>query len=159
VLRTKVADQLAAYLAKFDSIVELYRRWAETALQREGLDEILRTLPVKASEAIDQSIEVTGAATIYGAYNVATDYATHQTRNYRTHSSFSRGSIADYNGPLGPPRPEAQKPRIQLLGVFLFPALQSFLPPGRARTPLFPRRRSGTLWRRSSQSGIPERSP
>ncbi len=79
-----VAEQLARYLEAFDAIVRLYGVWAMTPLQRESVERIFETLPTRACDSIRKSTEDSGATTVYDAYNVATHYATHETRSHRT---------------------------------------------------------------------------
>jgi len=80
----EVGRQLAAYLKGFEAIVALYARWTETPLVHGAIDRILETLPTRASKALTQGIQASGASTVFAAYNVATAYATHDTRSYRT---------------------------------------------------------------------------
>lgn len=80
----KVAEQLASYLKDFEAIVALYGFWARQPLNGEALAIILEFLPVRAGEAIRQRIDERKTTTVYAAYNVATDYATHETRSFRT---------------------------------------------------------------------------
>ena len=80
----EVAKQLASYLEGFEAIVDLYRSWSRLTFRREAVQEILETLPKRACEAILEGIENAPARTVYEAYGVATDYATHQARSYRT---------------------------------------------------------------------------
>jgi len=80
----EVAAQLAQYLKEFAAIVRLYRSWSTRRLELEPLAAILAALPRRAREAIAGEIEATHAATVYAAYGVATDYATHKTRSHRT---------------------------------------------------------------------------
>jgi len=79
----QVAEQLTAYLTGFEGIVKLYQRWTEEALTLDVFTEILGGFPKRAAEAIRARTQEDGAQTVYEAYNVATRYATHETRSYR----------------------------------------------------------------------------
>ncbi len=79
----KVSEQVSTYLASFEKIVAMYRRWAEQQLEQGALDKAL----VGISDGHRKRIAETIAAptpTVYHAYNVATYYATRETRSYRT---------------------------------------------------------------------------
>jgi hypothetical protein len=78
-----VMEQLSLYLSHFDSIVELYRSWSTYQLipTSGSIDMALTSLPPTHAEEI--KIRVNFGATVFDAYNVATDYATHKTRTAR----------------------------------------------------------------------------
>ncbi len=80
----EVAAQLASYLLGFEAIVALYRAWTETFLDEAGLAEILESFPKRSREAIEKKVAERMATTVYDAYNLATWYATHEMRSYRT---------------------------------------------------------------------------
>jgi len=80
----KVAEQLASFLKGFDAIVDLYRAWSEERLGTNGLDVILDELPKRFAKLLEERIHMALAATVFEAYNLATYYATHETRSYRT---------------------------------------------------------------------------
>jgi hypothetical protein len=80
----KVSEQLSSYLADFGGIVELYRSWAERPLGLGNLPALLELMPKKSAESIREEILMSSGGTVYDAYNVATRYATHQMRSYRT---------------------------------------------------------------------------
>lgn len=80
----EVAAQLASYLLAFGAIVALYHSWTETILNEEALAEILEAFPKRSRGAIEHRIHETTVVTVYEAYNVATWYATHEMRSYRT---------------------------------------------------------------------------
>jgi hypothetical protein len=80
----QMAQQLANYLKDFEEIVTLYQAWAdrrpEAGSLRSIFDNALKQRPERLWEALNKA----NPQTVYAAYNVATDYATHQTRSYRT---------------------------------------------------------------------------
>lgn len=80
----KVADQLATYLAGFETIVRLYRFWAGTDLDSERFTSILDAVPKRAAEQIHLVSATERPTTVYAAYNLATRHATHEMRSYRT---------------------------------------------------------------------------
>lgn len=79
----KMADQLADYLTRFGHIVELYRQWSERRIEASVLasifDESLKGRP----EALAQELATAMPRTVFDAYNVMTDFATHRMRSYR----------------------------------------------------------------------------
>ena len=76
-----MADQLAQYLTRFDQIVELYRQWscrrAEMSVLSSMFEESLEMKPV----ALWDEILERSPATVFDAYNIMTDFATHRTRS------------------------------------------------------------------------------
>lgn len=80
----KVGEQLAAYLEGFEAIIGLYQYWWDLSYRRETMMELLTTLSRRAGNAILDAIETNPSRTVYAAYNVATRYATHEARSYRT---------------------------------------------------------------------------
>ncbi len=79
-----VVEQLAAYLRSFGAIVELYRFWSELPFKNESFPEIFGGIPKRHAEKISDDMSAQDCGTVYQAYNVATRYATHQMRSYRT---------------------------------------------------------------------------
>ena len=79
-----MAQELASFLSAFDQIVELYRVWAETQLSDTILVVALEGLPPKALAEVGRRMIAANATSVFDAHNVATDYATHATRSYRT---------------------------------------------------------------------------
>ena len=79
-----VVEQLAAYLKGFGSIVELYRFWSEIDFGQESLSRILQGVTKRHFDRIVEDMSSEDSKTVYQAYNVATRYATHQMRSYRT---------------------------------------------------------------------------
>lgn len=80
----KMADQLAQYLTRFDQIVELYRQWSERRPETGALSSIFeRTLKGRPEGLWDQILEA-APTTVFDAYNVMTEFATHRMRSYRT---------------------------------------------------------------------------
>ncbi len=80
----EVAARLASYLLAFDDIVELYRSWTSQPFEWAAVNPVVETLPSKACEAVVEAIAQQPCRTVFDAYNVATDYATHRTRSART---------------------------------------------------------------------------
>jgi hypothetical protein len=80
----EVGKQLASYLRGFEVIVELYRFWSNLPVIPELLIPIFQAVPKRHSEWILTDIVALHCKTVYEAYNVATRYATHQMRSYRT---------------------------------------------------------------------------
>jgi hypothetical protein len=80
----EIADQLAIYLQEFEAIVKLYRFWSETPVRQESLIQIFQGVSKRHTDRIFQDLSVQNCESIYKAYNVATRYATHQMRSYRT---------------------------------------------------------------------------
>jgi len=80
----KMADQLAEYLTRFGQIVGLYRQWSErrpeTGLLSSIFEQSLKGRPEGLWDEVLQAVP----ATVFDAYNVMTDYATHRMRSYRT---------------------------------------------------------------------------
>jgi hypothetical protein len=84
----EVGQQLQNYLSGFEQIVETYRRWFNQSLlfwdDLAGCDTLslsLDAVPKKHKEAIIKRVPT--KATVYDAFNAATDYATHQCRTAR----------------------------------------------------------------------------
>jgi hypothetical protein len=80
----KIGEQLATYLRGFESIAELYRFWAELSVRQESLTQIFEGAAKRHSDRILEDMAAENCLTVYKAYNVATRYATHQMRSYRT---------------------------------------------------------------------------
>lgn len=76
-----VAAQLTSYLAAFHEIVALYRSWIDQALDFGRLIQVTSALPRRASESILEEVGRRRARSVFEAYNVATDYATHRMRS------------------------------------------------------------------------------
>lgn len=80
----EMAEKLTLYLNGFEAIAELYRFWTQSHLNRDVLPEIFQGVPKRHSEQIFADMSLNGCYTVYQAYNVATRYATHNMRTYRT---------------------------------------------------------------------------
>lgn len=80
----KIAEQLGSFLSNFDSIAETYRRWTEEKFDPGQLEKVIQVLPKRAGQVIEQDVRTSKVETVYSAYNVATNYATHRTRSVRT---------------------------------------------------------------------------
>ena len=78
---SSLAEQLTAYLKAFERIIELYRAWSQQTLHRTRLAGVIARLPKRTTDAIAAETERRSARTVFDAYNVATDCATHQTRS------------------------------------------------------------------------------
>lgn len=79
----KMADQLAHYLTRFDRIVGMYRQWSERRPETGALASIFReSLNGRPEGLWDEVLQAT-PATVFNAYNVMTDFATHRMRSYR----------------------------------------------------------------------------
>lgn len=77
-----VEKQAAEYLTSFDRIIETYRRWIETDAQTDEIAEALSLAPKTHRQEMLYAMPNRGNdhASVYEAYNVATDYATHRLR-------------------------------------------------------------------------------
>jgi hypothetical protein len=104
----EVAAQLASYLVEFGAIVALYRSWTETVLNEQALAEILESFPKRSREAIEKRVHDATAVTVYEAYNLATWYATHEMRSYRT--AFDLLALANRSFQREFPVPETARP-------------------------------------------------
>jgi hypothetical protein len=80
----KMADQLTAYLTRFDRIVETYRVWAMTRLEREQFEPLLRRVLHGRFDELRAEMLSAVPATVFEAYNRLTYHATHGMRSART---------------------------------------------------------------------------
>ena len=80
----KVVDQLSSYLTGFEAIVELYRAWSNLPFVLDSVNQTFASLPRRHADMIRQAIEESQDRSVYGAYNAATRYATHEMRSHRT---------------------------------------------------------------------------
>jgi hypothetical protein len=80
----QVAEALSSYLAGFEEIVELYRSWMGQLWTAAGWEALRDQLAKRARQAIETELEKRRAQSVFEAYNVATRYATHEMRSYRT---------------------------------------------------------------------------
>ncbi len=80
----EVAKAMSSYLAGFEAIVELYRRWMSRAWSSAGWEALHEHLTMRAGLAIKTELERLSPRSVFEAYNVATRYATHEMRSYRT---------------------------------------------------------------------------
>ena len=80
----KMADQLAQYLTRFDQIVGLYRQWSERRPEPGALSSIFEQSLKGRPEGLWDQVLQAAPATVFDAYNVMTDFATHRMRSYRT---------------------------------------------------------------------------
>jgi len=79
-----IVRQLADYLQSFRSIVELYRFWSELPFREESLPQLLEGVPKRHFEKISGEVAGENCRNVYQSHNVATRYATHEMRSYRT---------------------------------------------------------------------------
>ncbi len=77
----KIAGQLSSYLSDFGKIIETYRRWEAERFDWEQMGIILDSLPTRAKKRIEEGIVQARTNTVFTAYNVATNYATHRMRS------------------------------------------------------------------------------
>lgn len=80
----EVSEQLSSYLSAFAKIVEMYRSWAEQRLEGGVLPDLFERMPKRVAEALRREIVESQPRSVYEAYNLATRYATHQMRSFRT---------------------------------------------------------------------------
>jgi len=80
----KIAEQLGSFLSNFDSIAETYRRWTEEKFVPDQMEKVNPSFPEASRPMIEQDVRTSKVETVYSAYNVATNYATHRTRSVRT---------------------------------------------------------------------------
>lgn len=83
----KIAEELVSYLKAFTSIVNLYRLWQETPWDINLANFSKSLFHGLAARHVDQLTDrflLPINKSVFDAYNKATDYATHQTRSYRT---------------------------------------------------------------------------
>lgn len=83
----QATDQLEGFLDQFPEVVALYRLWAETAADPEGLNPLIRGLPNRARGYLQRQADRGRIRTMWDAYNAATWFATHQLRS--AHSAFA----------------------------------------------------------------------
>ena len=79
----KMADQLAHYLTRFDRIVGMYRQWSTHRPETGALAAIFQESLNGKPEGLWDEVLKTTPATVFDAYNVMTDFATHRMRSYR----------------------------------------------------------------------------
>src|SRR5262249_12047398 len=80
----KMADQLVQYLTRFDRIVALYRQWSELKLEPSALTPIFEQPLKRRPEGLENAILETAPTTVFDAYNIMTNFATHRMRSCRT---------------------------------------------------------------------------
>jgi hypothetical protein len=77
----KMAEQLADYLTGFDQIVRLYGHWTEQRLGLGMLSYIFERLLKGKPEGLWREVLDATPTTVFDAYNVMTNYATHRMRS------------------------------------------------------------------------------
>lgn len=80
----QVAEALSSYLAGFEAIVELYRSWMGQPWTAAGWEALRDQLAKRVREALGTELQRQPPRSAFEAYNVATRYATHEMRSYRT---------------------------------------------------------------------------
>ena len=80
----EVGDQLASYLRGFAAIVELYRFWSGVPVKPESVVPVFEGVAKRHAERMLEEMTKPECQTVYAAYNIATRYATHQMRSFRT---------------------------------------------------------------------------
>ena len=64
--------------------MELYRQWSQRQPERGGLSSIFEQSLKGRPEGLWDQVLQAAPATVFDAYNVMTDFATHRMRSYRT---------------------------------------------------------------------------
>jgi hypothetical protein len=72
-------EQLRSFLCRFDEILDLFSRWAETPTTRDAHKRALQYLPARYSEKLLARYSPT--CSVFDVYNQATDFCTHQLRS------------------------------------------------------------------------------
>lgn len=80
----RMADQLSAYLTRFDQIVQIYRQWSQQRPQRHDVESILKQSLLGRFDALHDEMLAATPATVFDAYNRLTHHATHSMRSART---------------------------------------------------------------------------
>jgi hypothetical protein len=80
----KMADQLAQYLTEFEQIVGLYRFWSELKPTTDKLMSIFERSLKGRPEGLWDEVLQAEPVTVFDAYNVMTNFATHRMRSCRT---------------------------------------------------------------------------
>jgi len=80
----EVVDQLSSYLTCFESIVALYRAWSGIRMEWDSVSPVFAGLPKRHIEILEEAIVGNEDKSVYDGYNIATWYATHEMRSYRT---------------------------------------------------------------------------
>jgi hypothetical protein len=78
----QVARQLADYLTRFERIAALYRQWAQQPVQSDVLKHI-STTDLDERPEFGEALTESRPDTVFVAYNVLTDLATHRMRTAR----------------------------------------------------------------------------
>lgn len=79
-----LADQLTAYLTRFDNIVQIYRQWSEQPPHRTEIESVLKQSLRGRFDELSEEILSTPPPTVFDAYNRLTHHATHSMRSART---------------------------------------------------------------------------
>lgn len=80
----KMADQLAHYLTRFNQVVELYRYWSDLRLGAGQVMSVFDRSLKGRPEALRNELLQAQPQTVFDAYNLMTDFATHRMRSCRT---------------------------------------------------------------------------
>lgn len=79
----ETAGHLAAYLARFDRIVALYRHWAVQRMETEALVSLIEESLDGRPKELGPFMVKAAPRTVFDAYNVMTEFATHRMRSCR----------------------------------------------------------------------------
>ena len=80
----EIGRQLSDFLSNFEGITTTYRRWTEERFGWDQMEAVLRLLPKNAGQTIESGIRQSKVQSVYSAYNVATNHATHRMRSARS---------------------------------------------------------------------------
>jgi hypothetical protein len=77
----RFAERLTAYLTRFDDIVGTYRAWSERPAEPSVLEQAVDGSLNGHFKDLRRELLNARPATVFDAYNLMTDYATHRTRS------------------------------------------------------------------------------
>jgi hypothetical protein len=80
----RMGEQLSDYLTHFEQIVELYRFWSESIMKPEHLVSMFERSLKGSPARLRQELDGSDPHTVFDAYNVMTNFATHRMRSCRT---------------------------------------------------------------------------
>jgi len=80
----QIAGQLSSFLTNFEGIATTYRRWLDERFEWDQLEVVMRLLPKSARQTIESGIRQSKVESVYSAYNIATNHATHRMRSARS---------------------------------------------------------------------------
>jgi hypothetical protein len=79
----EVAGKLEEYLTRFEGIVGLYRRWSEVRPEPGALEMVFKKSLKGKPEGLWEAVSTKAPTTVFDAYNLMTDFATHRMRTAR----------------------------------------------------------------------------